>query len=263
MILAKQQRANPAPGRAADLSIKLEVSDVCEAPEIAGAGFINFRLSRTGSLRISPSFAADAAARCASARSSRRRWCVDFSSPNVAKPMHVGHIRSTIMGDALARIAEFHRPQVVRDNHIGDWGTQFGMLLVGWKTDLDRAALAADPLAEMERIYKLINARCKEDPPTHSSRARARQELVKLQSGDAENLAIWREMIRLSQVQFDTIYSRLGVKFDVTLGESFYNPRLKEVVQRLVRSRDRAGERRRALRFLRWHGVSGGRSLSH
>ena len=145
--------------------------------------------------------------------------------------MHVGHIRSTFIGDALARIAAFMGHKTVRDNHIGDWGTQFGMLLVGWKSELDRAALEADPIAEMERIYKLISARCKEDPDTLD---RVRQELVKLQSGDEENLALWQEMIRLSQRQFDTIYGRLGAKFDVTLGESFYNPRLKQVAQELL-----------------------------
>ena len=124
---------------------------------------------------------------------------------------------------------------MVRDNHIGDWGTQFGMLLVGWKTELDRDALAADPLGEMERIYKLISARCKEDP-RHAASARA-QELVKLQAGDAENLALWHEMNRLSQAQFDTIYGRLGVRFDVTLGESFYNPQLQGRRRRTARAR--------------------------
>jgi len=104
------------------------------------------------------------------------------------------------------------------------------MLLYGWKTELNQAALTADPLGEMERIYKLVSARCKEDP---SVLEHARHELVHLQAGDADNLALWHEMIRLSQSQFDTIYGRLGVKFDVTLGESFYNPQLKAVVEEL------------------------------
>jgi arginyl-tRNA synthetase len=126
--------------------------------------------------------------------------------------------------------------KVITDNHIGDWGTQFGMLIVGWKTLLDPAAIQADPLGEMERIYKLISARCDPeksgfDQPTLDQ---ARAELVKLQSGDVENLSIWREMIRLSQTQFETTYGRLGVKFDHTYGESFYNPRLKGLVEELV-----------------------------
>src|ERR1051325_7157810 len=149
--------------------------------------------------------------------------------------MHVGHIRSTILGDALARIATFVGHDVVRDNHIGDWGTQFGMLLVGWKSELDRAALQADPLAELERIYKKISPQCDEANPQFNpaTRDRARLELVKLQQGDPENRQLWEEMIRLSQAQFDVIYRRLGVVFDHTFGESFYNPYLKRIVDDL------------------------------
>jgi arginyl-tRNA synthetase len=122
---------------------------------------------------------------------------------------------------------------VITDNHIGDWGTQFGKLLIGWKKYLDRAALQKDPIGEMERLYKLVNAACESAPTVLEE---ARQELVKLQAGDPENLAIWREMIALSQVQFDTIYGRLGVKFDHTNGESFYNARLKSVVDELTKA---------------------------
>ena len=147
--------------------------------------------------------------------------------------MHVGHIRSTILGDCLARVCRLLGHRVVTDNHIGDWGTQFGMLLIGWKRDLDQAALERDPIAELERIYKKVSAECKADEVALEA---ARNELVKLQGGDAENLGIWREMQRLSQVQFDTIYARLGVKFDHTLGESFYNPRLQTVVDDLMAS---------------------------
>jgi arginyl-tRNA synthetase len=156
---------------------------------------------------------------------------IDFSSPNVAKPMHVGHIRSTILGDSLARTLRLLGHRVITDNHIGDWGTQFGKLLVGWKKHLDRAALKTDPIAEMERLYKLVNAASEADEKVLEE---ARQELVKLQAGDAENLRIWHEMIALSQKQFDTIYGRLGVKFDHTFGESFYNPRLKPLVDELA-----------------------------
>ena len=228
MVLAKQQRANPRQ-LAQQIIDSLDVAEICEPLEIAGAGFINFRLK--------PAWLAEHFALLAGDEklgvpppAHPKKIVVDFSSPNVAKPMHVGHIRSTILGDAIARIAAFAGHDVVRDNHIGDWGTQFGMLLVGWKTELNRDALAGDPLGEMERIYKLISSRCKEDPGTLEA---ARSELVKLQAGDAENLSLWREMIRLSQAQFDTIYGRLGVRFDVALGESFYNPWLKDVVQRL------------------------------
>jgi arginyl-tRNA synthetase len=145
--------------------------------------------------------------------------------------MHVGHIRSTILGYTLARTFRLLGHKVVTDNHIGDWGTQFGKLLVGWKEHLDRDALGRDALAEMEHLYKLVNSACDED---ETILIRARSELVKLQNGDAENLAIWHEMIDLSRHRFDEIYGRLGVEFDETLGESFYNDRLKGVVDELV-----------------------------
>jgi arginyl-tRNA synthetase len=150
--------------------------------------------------------------------------------------MHVGHIRSTILGDSLARTLRLLGHRVITDNHLGDWGTQFGMLLVGWKTLLDPASLQSDPLAEMERLYKTISAQCDPEKPgfCQATLDQARNELVKLQAGDTENLAIWRDMIRLSQAQFETIYGRLGVKFDHTLGESFYHPRLKAVVDELI-----------------------------
>jgi arginyl-tRNA synthetase len=145
--------------------------------------------------------------------------------------MHVGHIRSTILGDCLARTLRLLGHRVITDNHIGDWGTQFGMLLLGWKHHLKPEALKVDPIGEMERLYKMVNAT---GEAMETVRDAARQELVKLQGGDEENLKIWREMIALSEKQFDEIYSRLGVKFDHTFGESFYNPRLKPLVAELV-----------------------------
>jgi arginyl-tRNA synthetase len=228
MSLAKERKMNPRQ-LATDVLAKLDVSDTCEQVEIAGAGFLNFRLKNSA-----VGDAVAAAARGENLFFTRaaqpRTVVIDFSSPNVAKPMHVGHIRSTILGDSLARVLRLLGHKVIADNHIGDWGTQFGMLLVGWKRHLDRAALERDAIAEMERLYKLVNAACKENP---AALEEARQELVKLQRGDEENLRIWREMIALSQVQFDTIYARLGVKFDHTLGESFYNPQLQAVVEDL------------------------------
>jgi arginyl-tRNA synthetase len=228
MILAKRLSANPR-AVAEQIRAALQVADCCSGVEIAGAGFLNFRLhaqwvqSRVCQLQQD--------ARLGVPEPTQKQTVViDFSSPNVAKPMHVGHIRSTILGDSLARIAEFCGHRVIRDNHIGDWGTQFGMLLVGWKSSLDRDALERDALAEMERLYKQVTTQCQEDP---SVRDAARAELVKLQAGDAQNLAVWREMIRLSQGQFDSIYGRLKIRFDVTLGESFYNERLKKVVEDL------------------------------
>ena len=228
MALAKARRLNPRQ-LATDVLAKLDVAEMCEKVEIAGAGFLNFRLkpeaiaqALAGAARGEHLFFQKAAP--------PRTFVIDFSSPNVAKPMHVGHIRSTVLGDCLARLLRLLGHRVVTDNHIGDWGTQFGMLLAGWKQHLNRAALDADPFAEMERLYKKVAADCQANP---AAREAARAELVKLQSGDADSLAIWREMQRLSLAQFDKLYSRLGVQFDHTLGESFYNPRLQAVVDDL------------------------------
>ncbi len=228
MSLAKARKLNPRQ-LATDVVAKLDVAEWCEPVEIAGAGFLNFRI-KSATVEQKLASAQRGGHLFFEKTTQPRTAVVDFSSPNVAKPMHVGHIRSTVLGDCLARTLRLLGHRVITDNHIGDWGTQFGKLLVGWKQYLDRAALQSDPIGEMERLYKTVNAACDADADVLEI---ARQELVKLQSGDVENLSIWHEMIALSQRQFDEIYGRLGVKFDHTLGESFYNPHLKSVVQEL------------------------------
>ena len=228
MALAKARKMNPRQ-LAADVAARLDVSEWCEKVELAGAGFLNFRLKIPALAQALDSVARGG--RPLVEKSERpRAIIIDFSSPNAAKPMHVGHIRSTILGDSLARISRLLGHRVATDNHVGDWGTQFGKLILGWKTRLDSAALEHDPIAEMERLYKLINAACEADPKILDA---ARQELVKLQAGDPENLGIWRRMAALSQEQFDRVYARLGVTFDHTFGESHYNPRLQAVVDDL------------------------------
>src|SRR5213595_3635471 len=164
LVLGKQRGENPK-ALAEKILVGTDVSDLCEPPTVAGAGFINFTLRSDAVAKKAGELLPDERLGVANAKSTKK-IVIDFGSPNVAKPMHVGHIRSTILGDALARIASFVGHEVVRDNHIGDWSTQFGMLLVGWKTALDCAALAANPLGEMERLYKLVSARCKEEPAT-------------------------------------------------------------------------------------------------
>ena len=229
MSLAKTRKLNPRQ-LATDVVAKLDVSAVCEKVEIAGAGFLNFRLKN--SLLGQTLEAAARGEHLFFEKAAQPKTIVlDFSSPNVAKPMHVGHIRSTGIGDALQRSLRLLGHRVISDNHIGDWGTQFGKLLLGWKQILNRADLERDAIAELERLYKVINAECDANPLRLEE---AKSELVKLQAGDAENVTIWKEMIALSQKQFDTIYGRLGVKFDFALGESFYNPWLGEVVTDLL-----------------------------
>jgi arginyl-tRNA synthetase len=229
MALAKQRKLNPRQ-LATDVLARLDVSAVCEKVEIAGAGFLNFRL-KNSVLVESLQSAARGDHLFFDRVDSTKTVVIDFSSPNVAKPMHVGHIRSTGIGDALQRTLRLLGHKVISDNHIGDWGTQFGKLLLGWKQILNRAELERDAIAELERLYKVITAECDANPARLEE---AKSELVKLQAGDGENAAIWKEMIALSQKQFDAIYGRLGVKFDFALGESFYNPWLGEVVTDLL-----------------------------
>jgi arginyl-tRNA synthetase len=164
---------------------------------------------------------------------SPRRIVIDFGSPNVAKPMHVGHIRSTVLGDALARIATFLGHEVIRDNHIGDWGTQFGMVIYGWKNLLDQRALQQNPLAEIVRIYKETNALATSDPQVREA---CRLELVKLQAGDKENIDIWNECVAFSMQDFEHVYELLDIHYDIQCGESFYNERLPGIVEDLLKS---------------------------
>jgi len=199
---------------------------------VAGAGFINFTLRPDAVAQKTMELLRDDRLGVAETRSPRR-IVIDFGSPNVAKPMHVGHIRSTVLGDALARIAQFLGHDVIRDNHIGDWGTQFGMVIYGWKNLLDREALQRNPLAEIVRIYKETNQRANDHPTVREA---CRQELVRLQAGDKENNDIWNECVALSMQDFEHVYKLLGVHYDLQCGESFYHDRLPGVVERLLQS---------------------------
>ena len=232
LILAKQRGENPRQ-LAGRIVGALEVSEWCEAPSVAGAGFINFTFRPEAVARHTEKLLADD--RLGVDRTSKpRRIVIDFGSPNVAKPMHVGHIRSTFLGDALARIATFLGHEVLRDNHVGDWGTQFGMVIYGWKNFLDRTALEGDPIAELVRVYKKTNELAAAD---ENVREACRQELVKLQAGDPENFSIWKRTADLSMQEFERTYRLLDIHYDMQHGESFYNDRLPEVVDRLLRSK--------------------------
>jgi arginyl-tRNA synthetase len=156
---------------------------------------------------------------------------VDFSSPNIAKQMHVGHLRSTIIGDAISRVLSFVGHEVVRDNHLGDWGTQFGLLIVGMREWGEEAALQADPIAELERVYKLASERAGND---EAFAGRARAELAKLQNGDPENRKLWEHFVEVSRTALDAIYEQLDVSFDLWLGESAYHDALPGVVDDLL-----------------------------
>jgi arginyl-tRNA synthetase len=231
LVLGKQRHENPR--EVAEKIIgHLEVGDLCEPPVVAGPGFINFTLHPGAVAEKTASILGDERLGVAKTESPRR-IVIDFGSPNVAKPMHVGHIRSTVLGDALARIATFLGHEVIRDNHIGDWGTQFGMVIYGWKNLLNQRALQQNPLAEIVRIYKETNALAASDPQVREA---CRQELVKLQAGDKENIDIWNECVAFSMQDFEHVYELLDIHYDIQCGESFYNDRLPSIVERLLKS---------------------------
>ena len=230
MILAKRLRTNPREF-AAKLIEVMELGDLAVA-DIAGPGFINFRVTHSAWSKRMSALLGDNRLGVALA-SPVQTIVVDFSAPNVAKPMHVGHIRSTIIGDSLSRIARFLGHEVITDNHIGDWGTQFGMIIHGWKTVLKESDLEADPVAELLRVYRTVNALCGKDDAVRET---CKQELVKLQGGDAQNLKIWEKCVDLSKQGLQGIYDRLDVGFDHWYGESFYNDRLAPLVDEMLES---------------------------
>jgi arginyl-tRNA synthetase len=303
MPLAKQLGKSPR-DVAAEIVKHLDVSDCCETPEIAGPGFINLRLkddwiaARIGQIAGDNRLGVTAADK-------PRHVVVDFSSPNVAKPMHVGHLRSSVIGDAICRTLRFAGHKVTSDNHIGDWGTQFGMIIYGYRNFLDAAAYRKDQVAELARLYKLVNqlsdyhkataglpdlrlhlqqrqaeldelnsnvasadrkakkklktqrktvedtrsmiaslearvaeiaadAKLLAQANAHIDIARlARQETSKLHAGDEQNQQLWNEFLPACLAALNQVYSRLDVQFDLTLGESYYNPMLADVVSDL------------------------------
>ena len=227
LSLAKLLRAKPR-DLASKLIENLDVSEMSEAPEIAGPGFVNFRLKPEFLSSLVPQVLGDERAGVPQAKNPRT-IVIDYPSPNVAKPLHVGHIRTMFIGDAIARTLRFAGHQVVSDNHIGDWGTPIGMVIWGWKRFRDEEAFEQNALEEMGRIYRIVKSMTS-DAATLSE---VRQETARLQSGDEENLAIWNTLRQASLPELDAMYERLGIHIDETLGESFYNDRLQPAVEDL------------------------------
>ncbi len=274
----------------------LAVDDLCLTPEIAGPGFINLRL-RDDWLAECTNRLLDDERLGVMPAVAPRTYIVDYSAPNVAKPMHVGHLRSSVIGAALCRMLAFAGHRVVSDNHIGDWGTQFGMIIYGYKHFLDQAAYQKDAVGELARLYRLVNQLCEyhearaefpdlkqklDDerralaatlPDKNAQKAlsrqqeklnelagliasreariaavdanaplkkladahpeivqRTRSETARLHAGDARNRALWNEFLPRCLEALERMYARLGIHFDLTLGESFYDPMLAGVV---------------------------------
>ena len=224
--IAKKLKMNPrevASKVAAKIDSSLKV-------EIAGPGFLNLTVSseylvdRLGEIAASATLSIPQTG-------AGRKIVIDYSSPNAAKQMHIGHIRSTVIGNAIDRIFRALGYDVIADNHLGDWGTQFGILIMGYRQCLTQEERDNLSVANLEKCYVLSAAKAKED---ESWKDACRLELVKLQQGDEDNLALWKKFIDISIAEFDRMYARLGVKFDTYRGESFYNAMMPAVVDKLL-----------------------------
>ncbi len=200
--------------------------------EVAGPGFINISLKTSALAAQLEAMQADEDLGLPNL-GKNQTVIIDYSSPNVAKPMHIGHIRSTVIGNALDRLYRALGYRVIADNHLGDWGTQFGLIILGYREFADAEALKTAPVEELERIYVKSYNLSKAD---ETWRDRAKAELVKLQQGDKENLALWKKFIELTLSEFNRIYKRLDVSFDLYRGESFYNDQLAGTVERLKKA---------------------------
>lgn len=229
---AKSRKENPrAVAEKIIAALPQDARELCDVT-IAGPGFLNFTLKPAALLSwLQMHTTRESLAAGAAAAHAGQTWVVDYSSPNTAKQMHVGHLRSAVIGEAICRLLAFTGARVLRDNHLGDWGTQFGKLIYGFKRWADPAALAADPIEELERIYKLGHAATPEGSPELDE---ARRELVKLQNGDQESVALWKKFSEVSLAAFQQIYDRLGIRFDYNLGESFYNDKVDRIYNELT-----------------------------
>jgi len=231
MALAKQLKTNPRQ-LAEQIVEKLDVTDICERPEIAGPGFINFRLKKEFLEKRLLEINSDSAGLGIEKTQRTETIVVDFSCPNIAKQMHVGHLRSTIIGDCICRLLEFEGHKVIRQNHIGDWGTQFGMLcaLFWEKRKIPQI------LEDVEAFYRQASERYKTDPKFAE---RAREATAGLHSGDNRWLTVWRMIVKESKKHFEEVYKKLVIVWpvDSIRGESFYRDMLGDVVKELKEKR--------------------------
>eukprot|EP00316_Scyphosphaera_apsteinii_P000255 CAMPEP_0119302804 /NCGR_PEP_ID=MMETSP1333-20130426/4348_1 /TAXON_ID=418940 /ORGANISM="Scyphosphaera apsteinii, Strain RCC1455" /LENGTH=652 /DNA_ID=CAMNT_0007305277 /DNA_START=103 /DNA_END=2061 /DNA_ORIENTATION=- len=236
LSLAKQLKSKPR-DVAQTLKDALQIAECCEPPDIAGPGFLNFKLKGSfiaAQLRV---MLADSARCGVPLAQPAQRVVVDYSSPNIAKEMHVGHLRSTIIGDTLATLLEFRGHNVLRLNHVGDWGTQFGMLITHMREVVpdalspDSSASSAVQLEDLVAFYKQAKARFDAEPEFQEA---SRAEVVRLQAGDQESREMWKMLCDQSEVAFKQVYTALRVDAGlITRGESFYNDRLEGVISSL------------------------------
>lgn len=229
MALAKALKQKPR-DIADAIVAAVELDGIAEKLEVAGPGFINIHLAQD--------FLANQVANINSSetlgyeKSEPQKVVVDYSSPNLAKEMHVGHLRSTIIGDAVVKTLEFMGNDVIRQNHMGDWGTQFGMLLAHFSDKLNSNEVAETALSDLEEFYRAAKVRFDEEEDFAN---RAREQVVKLQSGDADCMKLWQQFIDISIAHSEDVYQKLGVTLsrDDVMGESAYNDQLADVIAKL------------------------------
>jgi len=230
MVAAKQVGENPR-DIASRLAKECTPPPNWETPEVAGSGFVNYRVQPAAvaqaveSLRKDPSLGV-------STTTKPETIVIDFSSPNIAKAMHVGHIRSTLLGDTLSRLLTRCGHKVIRINHLGDWGTQFGKLLLAYR-NAGRPPL--DPFRSIELLEEFYKKGHEESEADPAKMELARAELAALQSGEPERTQDWKHFCQRSSEHFQEIYRRLGVTFDLEKGESSYQSQLSRVVDELLR----------------------------
>ncbi|UAA39987.1 arginine--tRNA ligase [Paraneptunicella aestuarii] len=229
MALAKMLKQKPR-DIAEKIVAAVELDDVADKLEIAGPGFINIHLSNGFLAKQIPAMVSDA--HLGMEKEAQQTVVVDYSSPNLAKEMHVGHLRSTIIGDAVVRVLEFLGHKVIRQNHMGDWGTQFGMLLAHLSDKLAAQEVAETALEDLEHFYREAKVRFDEEDGFAD---RAREYVVKLQSGEEQCMTLWQQFIDVSIAHSEEVYNKLNVtlKREHVMGESAYNPELAGVITSL------------------------------
>ena len=231
MSLAKQL-GRPPREVAETIVSALDAADLVRDPEIAGPGFINLVLRDEWLAARAADLLADERAGVPLAEAPNR-YAIDYSSPNVAKEMHVGHLRSSIIGDAISRLLTFAGHQVTPHNHLGDWGTPFGMLIEHLVDEGWTSGTGEHTIGDLNGFYQEARKKFDADPDFAT---RARQRVVLLQGGDETTLGLWRELVAESTRHFETVYQLLGIQLTAadTYGESFYNPMLAETLDELT-----------------------------
>lgn len=234
--LAKVKKVNPM-DLAAELAAKIEKKapkDFFEKIDVAAPGFINLWISKDIIRQELASISKQKEKYGRSDIGKKEKIIIDYSAPNIAKPMHVGHLRSTVIGDALANIHEFLGYKVIRWNYVGDWGTQFGKLIAAYKRWGNKSEVQKSPIEELLSLYVRFHKEEAENPVFAQE---GRDEFMKLESGNTENKRLWKWFKEESLKEFKKIYAELGVEFDIVSGEAFFEPYLKPLIERLYKKK--------------------------